>query len=124
MGQGEKIAPSCWYTAELKLENNGDVAVDYWVEIIYTGSKTLDLAKQVKLTVVGDKTETAYLSDATVLGSQSVPVGTLAIDTNKTFTMTILFENLADKDNSLAQSQEISFDLIVHVVQSTTVIEK
>jgi hypothetical protein len=123
MGQGEIIAPKCYYTAELKLENKGDVAVDYWVEIIYTGSKTLDVAKQVKLTVVGDKTESSYLCDASVLGSQSLPIGTLAINNSKKFTMTILFEDLSNGDNNLAQAQDISFDLLVHVVQSTTVIE-
>jgi hypothetical protein len=37
--------------------------------------------------------------------------------------MTILFEDLSNGDNNLAQAQDISFDLLVHVVQSTTVID-
>jgi predicted ribosomally synthesized peptide with SipW-like signal peptide len=126
IGTDEKIVPGTKYVAQMQIENHSDVAFGYWVEIVCT-DKTAgeNLAKQLKVTVNAGSDQSGFVGDGlTVRGADGGNVGELAVGATETFTVTVEFldsaiagNNVAD--NNLAQTEELSFDLVVHAVQAT-----
>ena len=126
LSAGELIVPGCKYSATLNIKNDetkSDVAFDYWVQIVYKGDLTLDLANQLKISVKtdSDKTEETLLSTGLTLGQKGAPLGTLAKGDSESFTVTVEFVD-DDKVNNAAQSQALNFDIVVHAVPSLRVI--
>ena len=114
------IVPTSKYVAEMKITNNSeeaksDVAFAYWVEIIYTGDTGVELAEQISVTV--DTAESKRLNQGLAVGSESAPLGVLAVNESGSFTVTVEFLDL--ETNNKAQGDFVSFDLVVHAVQYT-----
>lgn len=126
IGTDEKIVPGTKYVAQMQIENHSDVAFGYWVEIVCT-DKTAgeNLAKQLKVTVNAGSDQSGFVGDGLIVkGADGGNVGELAVGASETFTVTVEFldsaiagNNVAD--NNLAQTEELSFDLVVHAVQAT-----
>lgn len=124
-----RIVPFSSYSAEMRINNNGDVAFAYWVEIKFNLSdaakENLHLDDQIKVSAtIGNKTVDNSTGDKMTVGSKDDPLGALAkagnqkgLPSSQEFTITVLFENLEDEVNNLAQTEELSFDLVVHAVQ-------
>ena len=123
--EGEKIVPGTKYVAKMQVENHSDVAFGYWIEIVCTDKTNgADLAKQLKVTVNTGADASASVNDGLTVGSSSNYVGELIIGATAEFTVTVEFldsfvaENNIDH-NDLAQGENLSFDLVVHAVQTT-----
>ena len=121
---GALIVPKSKYVAEMKITNNStstnsNVAFGYWIEIVYTGETSVDLADQIEVVVTTASGVKKKLSEGLSVGSRSDPVGTLAVGDSATFTVSIEFFDLPDSINNLAQGDKILFDLRVHAVQYT-----
>ncbi len=130
------IAPGCYYEATLEIRNAGTVAFAWWLEFKLSGEAS-KLSEQIEVTVTQcnqDGTElkdesgaavfqrNGRLSEGTIVGSETDPVGHFAISGNNlvaTFKVKIEFKNLDDDGsiNNLAQDAETAFDLIVNAVQ-------
>lgn len=117
---GNKIAPGCSFEATMSIENGGDVAFNYWLEINLDGASAQELASQLTITVTsGTSTVTQALNangGATQLGSDSAPVGKVELNGKGVFTVKLQFVETA---GNAAQDKEVTFDLIVHAVQAT-----
>lgn len=112
---GELVVPTSTYEATMKLSNVGSVAFTYDVVINLT-SVSNALAEQMRVYV--DGTSVGYLSELAQGGQAVISSQTMSkIDTAKTFTVKIVFENLLT--NNAAQGQIVDFDLIVNAVQAT-----
>ena len=125
----DKLIPSCQYTAKMRISNNSspgksNIAYAYWIEVVYNGPDGAKLAEQIKVTVDAggeNKSEdNTFLIDGVQVGSKEKPIGVLAINEKAAFTVTIEFLNLSDEVNDKAQADAVSFDLVVHAVQATT----
>jgi predicted ribosomally synthesized peptide with SipW-like signal peptide len=123
----EKIAPGSRFSATMQVENHGDVAFGYWVEIVCTDKKNGEnLARQLNVTVTAGSEAEARVGDGlVVMGPGATYIDELGIGQTGSFVVTVEFldsfveENGIDA-NDLAQGEEISFDLLVHAVQITT----
>ncbi len=126
VSDGALIVPLSSYTADMKITNNrvgesgktdvvSNVAFAYWVEIVYsteTGKISgEELKDQVEITITKGGVE--ITQDATN------PIGVLGVGESEEFTVTVLFTNLENSVNNLAQGQGLWFDMIVHAVQYT-----
>lgn len=115
------IVPDCWYTAEMQIKNNSDVAFGYWLEIVFEDGVDLTLADQIQLTVVtveGTQSKTLSQSKGEI-GAKDDHIGTLAKGAEQLFTVTVAFNNLDESVNNTAMSKAMDFDIIVHAVQVT-----
>ena len=124
-----KIVPCSTYTATMEISNSqttSDVAYAYWLEVklITTGLSqdeidALKLDEQLKITIVSEAgTASKTLDEGLTVGSESAPIGTLALnDPADTFTVTMEFVDGAN--NNSAKTQKLQFDLVVHAVQVT-----
>lgn len=117
------IVPGCWYSAEMQISNNSDVAFGYWLEIVFDDKDNLALADQLEVTVVTKNGETqGFLSKLSteigLIGSETKPISVLAKTKSEFFTLKVEFKDL--KNNNLAKSQSLSFDVVVHAVQIPT----
>lgn len=124
--EGEKIVPGTKYVAKMQIENHSDVAFGYWIEVVCTNKKAgEDLAKQLKVTVHTDSDSSAFVGDGLIVkGSDGGYVGELLVGAAAEFTVTVEFlDSLVANNNithnDLAQGESLSFDLVVHAVQST-----
>lgn len=124
--EGEKIVPGTKYVAKMQIENHSDVAFGYWIEIVCTDKTNgADLAKQLKVTVNTGSDASAFVNDGlTVKGVNDGYVGELIIGASAEFTVTVEFLDSFVADNSidhndLAKGENLSFDLVVHAVQTT-----
>ena len=115
--EGAVIVPQSKYIAEMQVINNSDVAFGYWVEIIYTGSADIELADQIEVTV--NTAESKRLNQGLLVGSETEPIGVLAVGEAGEFTVTVEFLDLANSINNQAQGDDVTFDLVVHAVQYT-----
>ncbi len=111
------IVPGSKFVAEMEIANNSTVAFNYWIEVVCK-ENTKNLATQLKVTVDGDVSDNAYLSDGLELGSEKAPIGSVAKGGSKTFYVTVEYLNLAN--NNATQGGSVEFDLIIHAVQATT----
>ena len=127
----EKVVPMSSYSAKMKITNDpnkSDVAIGYWIQIVNrTANADMDLSDQIIVTVT-DANGNVYpapgqpkasVASGLSIGSESAPIGKLDFDDTAEFTVTILFENLADDVNHAAKGDEIDFDLVVHAFQLT-----
>lgn len=113
------VAPGCSFDAEMTLSNRSDVAFIWWLEIKYDDTDNLALADQLKVTVTAAGTPSeALLSAGLTIGSETMPVGTLAKGGSSVFNVKVEFID-NDAVNNDAQGQQVDFDLIVHAVQAT-----
>ncbi len=114
------IVPGCWYSAEMQIANNSDVAFGYWLEIVFDDTANLALADQlnVKVTTAEGVTEAKLSESAGLIGSESDPIGILAKTGSRLFTIRVEFLELEDSVNNAAKSQALDFDVIVHAVQA------
>ena len=117
------IIPGCWYSADMQIINNTDVAFEYWIEIVFDENADLTLANQLKLTVVSDKgTESKMLTEIDrKIGAAGDPIGVLAETESALFTIKVEFCDLANEVNNTAQEKSFEFDIVVHAVQVKTV---
>lgn len=117
---GGKLAPQCSFEATMQLTNGGSVAFSYWIELVVTEGKDTALVKQLTASIETQtgKTEQS-LANGLLIGSETAPVGEVALDDEQSFTVTLTFEDLASTENNTAQNQTVKFDLIVHAVQLT-----
>ena len=114
---GAVIVPKSKYIAEMQISNESDVAFEYWVEIVYTGSADVELAEQISVTV--NTEESKRLNQGLMVGSESDPIDVLAVGEAGKFTVTVEFLDLDNSVNNMAQGESVTFDLIVHAVQYT-----
>lgn len=131
-----RIAPECYFEAELEIDNIGEVAFRYSVDIVLSGDAT-DLAKQLQVTITepsGDKTvkwldtltaEDGYLIANVHEMSVKDPVETFTIRID--FVDDVVYNETVDfdagetqMDNDLAQTQTAMFDIIVTATQQST----
>lgn len=119
---GMLTVPGCWYSAEMQIANNSDVAFGYWLEIVFDDTADLALAEQLKVTVttVDGTTEAKLSESAGLIGAEADPIGVLAKTGSELFTISVEFLDLQDGANNAAKGQSVSFDVIVHAVQITT----
>ena len=113
--EGEVVVPGCLFEATMSLSNDGNVTLNYWMEIRMTSGFDTALAEQlqVKLTVNGKEYSTIV---GQPLGGERAPLGTLAKGENISFTVSVEF--IEHENNNAAQGQSISFDLYVTTAQA------
>lgn len=120
------VVPGSYFTAKLVLENRGNVAFDYTVEIkmlTEDGEAANALASQLKVTITDEQGnvvgEPKMLSELNDTQSCVVNQGHMkGSETSHTFNVKVEFVDVAE--NNDAKSQEAAFDLIVSAVQATT----
>lgn len=118
---GDLIVPQSSYLAEMKIENNSDVAFKYWIEVVLKDSTDPAFAEQLDVKVTTEKMPqgtSATLSAGLKVGSEQTPIGTLAKGTSQTFTISVTFVDDNDVNND-AMNDELNFDIVVHAVQET-----
>ncbi len=115
------IVPGSWYSAEMQITNNSDVAFSYWIEIVFDDKDNLALADQLIVTVTTKDGETSgKLSEIVeLISNDKAPLGTLAKTGSALFTVKVAFDNLKEGNNA-AKGQSLGFDVVVHAVQETT----
>lgn len=118
MDSNTKIAPGCAFSADLKLENNGDVAFNWSWELVLSEDMQSDaeLLSQLKVTVTVAGEDTIF-TGAELFGK--VDGGFIAKGGRQTFTIKVEFENLEGSANNAAQDQNVYFDLIIYAIQAT-----
>ena len=119
---GAVIVPQSKYTAEMKITNGSerapsDVDFAYWIEIVYNGESDVPLAEQINVTVNTEASK--RLNEGLTVGSETDPIGVLAVGESAEFTVTIEFLDLDIAVNNEAQGNNVKFDLVVHAVQYT-----
>lgn len=128
--QMDTIVPGCWYEAELRVSNNGDVAFGYGVRVLWNetdaSEKQLALADQILITVTqGDKQEQFMLNEAVDVDFDEPVLAESEADDDTSQTFTVKAEFIDDTgyddiDNDEAQDAEkFEFDLQVYATQIT-----
>lgn len=108
--------PGSYYEANMRLVNAGDVAFDYYIEIILKGEVN-KLSEQLEITfIMNDTVITKKLSEGLLLGSSAEPIGQSLTEGILDFKLKIEFIN--GNNNNEAQSLDADFDFIVYAVQS------
>ena len=116
------IVPGSYYSAEMQITNNSDVAFGYWLEIVFDGTVDLTLAEQIKITVTtsdGAKSISTTLDKSNgLIGEETSPIEVLAKTGSTLFTISVEFSDLGN--NNDAKNKTFEFDVIVHAVQVTS----
>ena len=116
------IVPGSYYSAEMQITNNSDVAFGYWLEIVFDGTVDLTLAEQIKITVTtsdGAKSISTTLDKSNgLIGEETSPIEVLAKTGSTLFTISVEFSDLGN--NNDAKNKTFEFDVIVHAVQITS----
>ena len=116
------IVPGSYYSAEMQITNNSDVAFGYWLEIVFDGTVDLTLAEQIKITVTtsdGAKSISTTLDKSKgLIGEEASPIEVLAKSGSTLFTISVEFSDLGN--NNDAKNKTFEFDVIVHAVQITS----
>lgn len=122
--KGDLVVPGSKYSADMRLDNVGNVAFGYWIEVVLKVdgqlvNPNLALAEQLKITIApaGQTQQSKALSEGLSVGSDASPIAKIAADSNATFTVTIEFLN--NNSNNAAQQGVVEFDIIVHAIQVT-----
>ncbi|MBR2906584.1 MAG: hypothetical protein IKC26_00890 [Clostridia bacterium] len=130
-----RIAPECYFEAAFEIDNIGEVAFNYSVDLVLSGEAT-DLAKQLQVTITESDGDVVvkWLSDLTAAdGYYIAHVHEMSVnDPAETFTVRIDFVddvvynptvdlNAGETfmDNDLAQTKTAKFDLIVSATQQS-----
>lgn len=118
-----KAVPGAYHQVTIKVNNTGDIAFDYSLELTaltYKNNTTADqaLAQQIKVTVsYGNnfaETKEFYLAD---YANNKVNFGSLNKGKNSSFKIKAEFAN--GVDNNSAKGGSLTFDLVIHAVQKT-----
>lgn len=124
---GDKIVPGSELTANMKISNNSTVAFGYYVKVVLStdDGKVSDdiLAKQLKITINGDRVMSAKLSDGLVVGGEDDFIASVGVGESKTFSVKVEFVNDATDtsiNNNDAMAREVYVDFIVCAVQQLT----
>lgn len=130
-GKDILIVPGTYFTADLEIVNNGDVAFNYSVSLHLIGNTENHLADQLKVTIVhADGTTTTKMLNELNAGL-SIETGKMkATDASQTFTVMVEFvddvevnnENTPKEEwinNNSAQEGTVEFDLVISAVQAT-----
>ena len=125
--QMDTIVPGSWYEAKLRVRNNGDVAFDYGVRVLWNenadaNEKQLALASQIQITVTqGDTQKAQFMLDEAVDVDFAEPVlAESEADSDTSQTFTVRAEFVDDTANNEAQGAEkFEFDLQVYATQIT-----
>ena len=111
------IVPGIHYQSTMKLVNDGDIAFDYYIEIVLKGDANA-LASQLEVTYIsGDVVHKNNLSEGLFLGSLENPLGKAITEEEINFSIKVEF--IVSENNNDAKGSEVSFDFIVYAVQST-----
>ncbi len=115
----DKLVPGSKYEAFMRLENNSDVAYEYYLAIIVKTTDT-NIAKELKVTITkeDDSPKVAYLNGGITIGSKSEPIGRITKGGKQKFSIAVEFAALADDVNNLAQAEDITFDVVVYATQA------
>lgn len=114
--QDAYIVPGTYYEATLVLKNNGNIAFDYTVDL--TTSSENDLADQLKVIVNGDEQNAKTLKQFKEDGWGILNGRLTTQDTEVTFTVKLVFLELDNNVNNLAQTLKADFDLHVTATQA------
>lgn len=143
---GDLIAPTWWREATMRITNNGTVAFSWWITVAAQDGLDTDLIDQISVTVTlcdvdedgnvtaktvtdedGNEIPAEYsfklsegtpTADGIAIGGESSPVSEVAVGGTGTFKVKLVFDNLANDINNLAQDENLTFDLIVNAVQA------
>ncbi len=135
----EGAVPTAWYESTLRVTNKGSVAFTYGVRILWTAdadatetelAREQALAEQLRITVTPQNAEPVSFMLAEC-ARYDIDLGALLAGTNAaTFTVKAEFVDdrvlnadptaEAAKDNDLAQSARLDFDVQVYAVQKTS----
>ena len=116
ISQYETVVPGCKYEATMTLSNEGDFALDYWMEVRMTSGFNTALAEQLKVTLTVNGVEYST-SVGNPLGDSRAPIGEIA--KGETVTFTIGVEFIEHENNNAAQGQTVTFDLYVTTTQAS-----
>ena len=118
--QMDTIVPGSWYEAELRVSNNGDVAFDYGIRVLWNENADatalqLALAGQIQITVTQGDTQKAQfmLDEAEDVDLSAIMAGAAAQ------TFTVKAEFVDSESNNEAQDAALDFDLQVYATQKT-----
>lgn len=123
----KNAVPGCWYQATLELTNNGDIAFDYGIRMIWDEEGATDkektLAEQMQITVTVGQDELAkfMLSDYKTCGSAQngdISLGYM-LKGDDAKTIVVKAEFVSGDNNNAAQESSVSFDLQVYATQRT-----
>lgn len=129
----EDFAPTYYREATIEITNNGTVAFDYSLSIVYNGETSAEaiaaqsdettsedtLAAQIQITVTyGTSSSTTFLlSEANTKGS-GISLGYLeSAEDSATFKVKAEFLNLDNAENNKAQGRKVEFDIQVTATQ-------
>lgn len=119
------LVPGSEYEAEMRIENNSDVAFRYWIEIDFVNAiGTLKDQLKVTVTTYGGEEKELYLRNGFLVGSENEPISILAKGGAQLFTVKVEFvddrEPNTDFINNDAMNDDVRFDIVIHAVQETT----
>lgn len=139
--EGERLVPGSKFVATMKVQNQSDVAFNYWIRIVCKGEDAAKaLAQQTAITIYRDlngdgeidlETE-AVTVDRTISsgvedGNEQNFVGLITKGESDRFVIAVEFldkgfhfeDGVLSSENNAAQTQDVEFDLIVYAVQAT-----
>ena len=125
LDEQSRIVPGYKATATIKISNHSDVAFCYWLRVKFKQESSYELQNQIQITVAGDQTKTARLSEGLEYGSMVAPIGVVPVGSSMEFTVDLEFlddlkEGISGITNDFAQGEALDFDLVVYAVQETT----
>ena len=110
------IVPGCYFNADIKVDNVGNVAFTYEVSIQTLGEVN-ELAEQLEVTVTRSDGTTITKRLSEMLAGQTILAGTmLEADEPDTFNVDVYFIDDTTINNS-AQTQLAEFDLVILATQ-------
>jgi len=114
LDEKQKITPGCYLESELCVINEDSVEFGYWIEIVVTAGADTLLAEELQLSVITEeKTTTVSLAEGLIIGGENEWMGVVADGESETFTVRIEYP---DQNDSTVQT--VTFDLIVHAVET------
>ncbi len=120
--QVTNAVPESWYQATMQVSNDGSVAFDYGVRILWNekGEAPADevlFASQMEITLTygNEQTETFMLDES---AEKDIDLGTLLKDEKGSFTVKAEFKN--DEKNDEVQNTSVNFDIQVYATQNTS----
>ena len=116
ISKNETVVPGCKYEATMTLSNEGDFALDYWMEVRMTSGFDTALAEQLKVTLTVNGVDYTT-SVGNPLGDMRAPIGQIAKGERITFTISVEF--IEHENNNAAQGQTVVFDLYVTTTQAS-----
>jgi predicted ribosomally synthesized peptide with SipW-like signal peptide len=115
------VVPGSYFEATMLIENKGNVAFDYSVEIVLTEGANTPLARQIKVTVTD---HTGNVGSSMLKNANDK----IVVDTGATvkstsagaeFKVKVQFVNITtDESNNDAMENSVKFDLVVNAIQS------